>query len=216
MTDITTATGTRFYISETEVEATIYDYRLAGWVEIEQVESISEFGDECEDIAILAVGSDRIEHKKGTRRTVGFSLVVGYDPLDDGQDVISAANDSDVQFAFRVILPGEFNNILYFHALVRSDKLAIGTNSNVVRRNYVCVLTSLVLTDTSSDIPLGFLQGAGSLRVHTRMQGKATASFQGTGNLSVDIIVKVDFLLLRDGVSHLLLRDGVSRLVLEH
>jgi hypothetical protein len=185
VTDVTTAAGTRFYVSDDEIEQTLDGFNsISDWVEVEQVESIAEFGDEVEDIPVPQIGSNRIEHKKGVHSPVGFNLVVGHDPLDSGQDFLAIANDSIVEFAFKVIIPGEIDAVLFFHALVKSNKLNVGTASDVVRRNYSCTLNSDIITQDNIG-HIATFSGAGGMSVHMRQISAAVARLSGDSTLAV-------------------------------
>lgn len=185
---VTTGAGTRFYISDDQVEDTLAGFRsIDNWVEVEQVKSISEFGVESEDIIRMAIGRERGDHIKGVRSPVGLNVIVGHDPFDDGQDEFNIAEGLTVQFAFRIVIPisDEVNNVIYFQALVRSNKLAVGTTSDVVRRNYACTLNSEIVTvvDVTNNIFASF-QGAGRLTASLRMRVGVAANYAGAGILT--------------------------------
>ena len=196
--DIVTAAGTRFYISSDQVAETFEGFRsISDWVELGNVETIAEFGEESEDIVRIAFGQERLEHLKGLRGPVGLNIVVGHDVLDDGQDAFDIAEGVAIQFAFKIAIPisDEVNDIIYFQALVRSSTWAVGSNDNVVRRNYACTLNSEIFTVTeiSSSIAASF-QGAGSLIASLKMRIGVSATYAGAGSLTAPIS-------LRQGVS---------------
>lgn len=145
MGDISTASGTRVYIG-TQVITTAADtlaefLAMSTWTEIGLIESVGEFGDESADVAFAAIGDGRTRHAKGARDAGTMALVCAHDPTDAGQAAIELAEQTDFNYAFRVLLadsPGGAysNSDIYFRGLVRSRRKNVGTNDNVIRNTY--------------------------------------------------------------------------------
>lgn len=144
MGDITTASGTKVYISTTAAASSVdtaTEFAAKTYVEIGLIESVGEFGDESADVAFAAIGDGRTRHAKGARDAGTMALVCAHDPTDAGQAAIELAEQTDFNYAFRVLLadsPGGAysNSDIYFRGLVRSRRKNVGTNDNVIRNTY--------------------------------------------------------------------------------
>jgi Phage tail tube protein, TTP len=152
---IITASGTQVYIGPqvTDVQAdTLIEFQaLSGWTPIGLIESVGEFGDQANDVTFAAIGDARIRHAKGARDAGTMALVCAHDPLDPGQAALESAEQTKLNFAFRVTLPDTpgltfTNTELYFRGLVSSRRKNIGTNDNVVRNNYNVLVNSELFT----------------------------------------------------------------------
>src|SRR5262245_1839969 len=152
---IVTASGTPGYIGPqvTDVAAdTLAEFQaLSGWTAIGLIESVGEFGDEAADVTFAAIGDARIRHAKGARDAGTMALVCAHDPLDTGQLALETAEQTKLNFAFRVTLPdtpgSPFTNTeIYFRGLVASRRKNIGTNDNVIRNNYNVLVNSELFT----------------------------------------------------------------------
>jgi len=155
---IVTASGTKVYIGAavTDQEAdTLTEFQaMSAWVEIGLIESVGEFGDQANDVTFAALGDARMRHAKGARDAGSMAIVCAHDPTDVGQAAIELAEQSDNNFAFKVILPDSptanfENTVLYFRGLVQSRRKNIGTNDNVIRNNYNVGVNSELFTSLS-------------------------------------------------------------------
>lgn len=145
MGDISTASGTRVWIG-TSVITTAADslaefLAMSTWTEVGLIESIGEFGDESADVTFASIGDGRTRHAKGARDAGTMALVVAHDPTDAGQAAVELAEQTEFNYAFRVLVadsPGVTysNTDIYFRGLVRSRRKNIGTNDNVIRNTY--------------------------------------------------------------------------------
>lgn len=137
------ASGTTFSIvaaSATPANAAAYA-ALTPWQAVGLVESVGEFGDEASAISFAALGDGRVRKSKGARDAGTLSLTVAYDSTDAGQTLLETAEGTNVNYAFRVVLPikatsGGTNEILYFMGLVMSKRNNVGNNDNIVRRTF--------------------------------------------------------------------------------
>lgn len=149
---ITTATGTKIYIgaavSEAQADTLAEFVAMTGWVEIKQVESLGEFGDQATDVTFAALGDARVRHAKGARDAGTMAIVVGHDPVDAGQLLATEAETTNNEFAFRVVLPdgpaGMTDSERYLRGLVASARLNVGANDNVIRTTYNVLISSEV------------------------------------------------------------------------
>lgn len=155
---VTTASGTIFEIGPqvtTAAADSLAEFQaISGWTVVGEVESLGEFGDQANDVTFSAVGDGRVRHIKGARDAGTLALVCGHDPLDTGQAALELAEQTKLQFAFRVTLPDSpgtpfTNTILYFRALVGSRRKNVGNNDNIIRNNYNILLVSEVFTAPS-------------------------------------------------------------------
>src|SRR5262245_15844128 len=155
---ITTASGTHIYIgpavSDAQADTRAEFLALSGYTEIGQVETIGEFGDQSNDVTFAALGDARVRHAKGARDAGQMTVTCGHDPLDVGQDAANGAQETNFQFAIKVVLPdgpaGFSNTELYFRALGSSARLNVGANDNVIRRTYNFGITSQVFEQAAS------------------------------------------------------------------
>lgn len=151
---ITTASGTRVYIGAavTDLSAdTLVEFQaMTNWQEVGLVESVGEFGDQAADVTFAALGDARIRHAKGARDAGTMAVVVGHDPLDVGQGAVEDAEQTDNNYAFRVVLPdgpaGYSNTEYFFRGLVASRRKNIGTNDNIIRNTYNVLVNSELFT----------------------------------------------------------------------
>lgn len=157
---ITTATGTKIYIgaavSEAQADTLAEFIAMTGWVEVKQVESIGEFGDQATDVTFAALGDSRVRHAKGARDAGTMAIVVGHDPVDAGQLAITAAQETNDEYAFRVVLPdgpaGMSDSERYLRGLVASARLNVGANDNVIRTTFNVLISSEIFLQETSTI----------------------------------------------------------------
>ncbi len=144
--------GSKLFISATPIDPeTINDLSdgdaitffeaINDWTEVEEVEDFGELGDSSEAITFTAVADRRVRKLKGPRDAGTQTVVVGRDPLDDGQEAMIAAEADDFNYAFKVELddarsPSYGDSALYYGGLVMNKPTNLGNVSNVVRRNF--------------------------------------------------------------------------------
>jgi hypothetical protein len=152
MGDIVTASGTKVSIGpavDTTTDTAV-EFAALSYVDIGLVESIGEFGDDSNDVSFAAIGDARTRHAKGARDAGTMAVVAGHDPTDIGQQAMVAAELTNNNFAFRVILPDAPTpnyapTTMYFRGLVRSAKRNIGNNDNVIRNTYNVGINSAIV-----------------------------------------------------------------------
>jgi hypothetical protein len=149
---ITTASGTKVYIgaavSEQAADTLAEFQAMTGWTEIKQVESLGEFGDQATDVTFAALGDARVRHAKGARDAGTMAITCGHDPLDVGQQQASDAQETNDEYAFRVVLPdgpaGFSDSEQFFRGLVASARLNVGANDNVIRTTFNVLISSQI------------------------------------------------------------------------
>jgi hypothetical protein len=155
--DVVTASGTRVFIGAAATSSidTIAEFEAtSGWVEIGLVESVGEYGDQANKVTFEALGDGRVRKSKGARDAGTLAIVCGHDPTDTGQAALVAAEATNVNYMFKVILPdgpaGYSDTIQYFRGLVMGKRLNVGNNENIVRKNFSVEINSAVLEDPAS------------------------------------------------------------------
>ena len=144
--------GSKLYISPepvdqdsinamTDAEALTFFDGIEDWVEVEEVEDLGTIGDTAEAITFTSVGNSRVRKLKGPKDAGTQSLVVGRDPLDEGQEELITAEGTSFNYAFRLVLsdaptPDYDSSELFYAALVMSKSTNLGNVSNVHRRNF--------------------------------------------------------------------------------
>lgn len=155
---VTTASGARLFIGPTTPAADAAAYAALDWVEVGEVESLGEFGDEAADVTFTSLSDARVRHLKGARDAGVMSVVVGRDPLNAGQIAVRAAEKTKFAFAFKVeaadaLDANDTDSIFYFHALVQSAKENFGESDNVVRTNFNLGITTAIVEVPATVVP---------------------------------------------------------------
>ena len=148
---ISTSAGARIFIGHTvnvdAIEAMTDEAALAfweaiaeeHWTEVEEVESISQFGDTSQVANFVSLGKRRVRKLKTTKDAQTTTLTVGRDPLDAGQIALSAAQKTDFNYAFRVIYNDARDENFspstdYFGGMVLSEPITVGAATDVTKR----------------------------------------------------------------------------------
>ena len=154
-----TASGTQVFIGASvtvqEADSLAEFQAMSAWTEIKNVESVGEFGHQSNDVTFAALGDARTQHAKGARDAGQMTITVAHDPLDVGQAAIEAAEQTNFNYAFKVVLPDAptaayGNTVQYFRGLVQSRRKNIGTNDNVIRNTYNVGVNSELFTALAS------------------------------------------------------------------
>ena len=148
-----TASGAKLSIGSSVAPATLNraGYETdSSYVEVGEIEDMGEFGDEASSVTFAAIGDGRVRKSKGARDAGTMELVIGFDSQDTGQASLRDAEATTFNYNFKVELADapnatQTNSIFYFRGLVMSQRIAIGTNDNIMRMNVtVGVNTPLV------------------------------------------------------------------------
>lgn len=143
MGDIITASGTRFYIGPSVASTvdTTGEFSALSYTEVGLIETLGEVGDESNAVTFAAIGDGRVRKAKGARDAGTMAITVGHDPSDAGQLAMIAAEATNNNYAFKMVLPdgpttSSTDTVVYFRGLVMSKRLNVGENDNVVRRTF--------------------------------------------------------------------------------
>jgi hypothetical protein len=125
------------------------------WVEVEEKENLGTVGDSAESIPFTTIGRNRVRKLKGPRNAGTQELVVGRDPLDDGQEVLIAAEGTDFNYPFKIELndaktSGHSKSVLYYAGLVLSRPTNMGPNAQVTTRTFSIDINTGVLEVAST------------------------------------------------------------------
>lgn len=159
--------GAKFYISPTSVNPDTIDAMdntallafyngISDWEEVEEVENLGEVGDTAENIAFTTVGRNRVRKLKGPRDAGNQTVVVGRDPLDDGQEAMIAAEGTDFNYPFKILMndaraAGYSQSAQYYIGLVMSRPTSHGPNAQVTTRSFGININSSIL-EVSSEV----------------------------------------------------------------
>lgn len=145
------ANGTKVYISTavTAEPADAASYAALTWVEIGDVESLGEFGDDSPILSAMTLQDERVFKAKGARDAGTLAITVLDRPDDAGQLAMIAAEASKFNYPFKVVLPnrvtvGGTDQIEYMIGLVSSKRLNVGDNSNFLRRTFNVAVNSKI------------------------------------------------------------------------
>jgi hypothetical protein len=149
---INAAAGTRVFIggTTTDMDESQGTFEADSYVEIEEVESIGDFGDAAESVPFTSLSDNRVRKLKGPRDAGTCALVVGDFPGDAGQTALVAAEATAFDYRFKVIgndaltLGGD-GSVSYFAAKVMGKKKSVGAANNVVRRTFDLGINSDIL-----------------------------------------------------------------------
>jgi hypothetical protein len=152
------ASGARFYVTTSAVytePANAAAYLALTWVEVADVESIGEYGDEASILTAATLQDSRVFKGKGPRDAGTIALTV-LDRVDDaGQAQLITAEGVSQNYGFKVELPNKIttsgtNELNYFIGLVSSKRLNVGNTSNIVRRTFNIAVNSAITTTAAT------------------------------------------------------------------
>lgn len=164
---IHTNADSKLYISPTSVNvdtinamddaaAVAFFEGISDWVEVEELEDLGELGDTSEAITFTALNNSRVRKLKGPRDAGTQTIVVGRDPLDDGQEAFIAAERTKFDYPVKIELAdartaGHSNSVLYYAGMVQGAPTNLGNVSNVVRRTFSVGINTAIY-EVSSDV----------------------------------------------------------------
>jgi hypothetical protein len=148
---IASTTGAQVFIgpvNSTAADET--DYSALSYTEIQEVESIGEFGDQASTITFTSLGDARVRKRKGVRDAGDLNVVVANDPLDAGQQAVVEAQTTEFTYAFKIVLAdaadaNDTDSVFYFRALVASTRLNVGSANDIIKRTFVVLIDSPVV-----------------------------------------------------------------------
>ena len=155
--DIVTASGSKLFIgpATTNVTDTLAEFQsITAWTEIGLIENLGELGDEASSVTGAAIGDSRIRKAKGARDAGTMSVICFHDPTDTGQAAVEAAEQTNDNYAFKLIIadgpPGYSDTTKYFRGLVMGRRQNVGTNDNIIRNTYNIGVNSPLVIDVAS------------------------------------------------------------------
>lgn len=165
---IHTNAGTRVFISPVPVDVdaindmtdeaavTFFD-AITDWIEVEELEDTGEFGDNSEAITFTALANSRVRKLKGPRDAGTQAIIVGRDPLDDGQQAFIDAEKTNFNYAIRqefsdARTPEYTNSEIFYAGMVMGAPVNAGNVSNVVRRTFNVGINTGVYEVSSAEI----------------------------------------------------------------
>lgn len=146
------SSGAKLYIGSqnSDPDTVLADYQADSFIEVAEVESLGDFGDESGDITFTSLSDARVKHLKGPRDAGSMPIVVGDDMTDAGQTAMEAAEASPLDFTFKVVLNnaitvGGSGSEHYFIGKVMSKKRAVGSATDVTKKNFTVGINSPVV-----------------------------------------------------------------------
>lgn len=111
------------------------------WIEVEEIEDLGEHGDTAEAVTFTSISNRRVRKLKGSKDAGTKTVVVGRDPLDDGQVALVEAEATDFDYAFKVEHadargPSYTDSVDYFGGMVMSKTVNQGQVNTVTRRTH--------------------------------------------------------------------------------
>lgn len=167
---VSTTSGARFYIGPVvnvdTIQANTHEQNVTlfeaianeDWTEVEEVESYGDLGDTSEAATFASVTDRRVRKMKTVRDAGTLALVVGRDALDEGQIALEAAEETDFNYAFKLVYKDardEFDtdSVEYFGGMVMSRATNIGGGSDVTKRTFnIGVNTGITAVQTVPQI----------------------------------------------------------------
>lgn len=160
---VNTSSETKYYIGgSTPIDYSsdanaIDDFEALTWVLIGEVEDGGEYGDEAADVTFQSLADGRVRHLKGARDAGVLALVFGDDPMDAGQIALKAAEQTKLDFNFKVEYAdapqeGWSGSVDYFRGKVQSVRKQVGAGDNVVRRTGNIGISTAILTVEPADL----------------------------------------------------------------
>ena len=159
--DIQTTSGSKFFISDTPVAATVDTVLewegITTWIEVGLIEDLGELGDVSTEVTGAAIGDGRVRKAKGARNAGTMAVIAFRDPFDTGQQAVITAEATNDNYGFKLVpddsaAPGT-NTVLYFRGLVMSKAERYGTNDNIMRRVFNIGVNSPVTEDPATTGP---------------------------------------------------------------
>lgn len=156
MAEPSASAGAKFFICATPTAATTAAaYAALTWVELGLTESVSEFGDTAASITWTGLGDNRVRKIKGANDAGDVTVVCALESLDPGQIAANAARKSKFNYPIKVLcedstVENDTDSTFYFQAKVMSNKITVGSNNDVLKRNYVFAIDSDIV-DPSED-----------------------------------------------------------------
>ncbi|HZH27352.1 MAG TPA: hypothetical protein VEY95_09225 [Azospirillaceae bacterium] len=150
---VTIAAGSKLFIGPANSTAdtkTAYE-ALTPYVEVGEIESIGEFGDQASEVTFTSIGDRRVRKFKGSFNAGTIQLTLARDLVNAGQADLRDALREDDDYAFMVTLSDELTPVtgkpttFYFRGKVMSYTANIGNADNVVRSTVSIGINSAIV-----------------------------------------------------------------------
>lgn len=139
---IFSSNGTQIYISTTSQNtepADLAAYEALSYTEIKEIESLGSFGDTSNEVTFASLSDGRMKRMKGVRDAGTLDLVMGIDYSDTGQAALLAAEQTDFNYAFKVVFndapDGGTPSERYFIAQVGSASEQVDSSDSILKLN---------------------------------------------------------------------------------
>lgn len=137
--------GAKFYIGgaiddpHRDLTESDFTSQSEAWVQIRHTENLGRSGDASEEITVATIDNPRARRLKGVRSAGTMELVCSFDSTDAGQVALIAAEKTDFDYAFRLVLDdapaGGTPSERMFIAAVGSAEEGYDTANNSVKLN---------------------------------------------------------------------------------
>lgn len=137
---IGTSEGSTVFIGPVTDATTLVELKaLTGWIEVEGVESIGEFGPEGQDVTFTPLKGPSVQHLKGAIDNGMLPIIYAADPLDPGQIALSAAAATKFEYAVKIVLADEADandtpTTFYARGPVFGKRINVGGANDVRKR----------------------------------------------------------------------------------
>ena len=154
MSDLFAVSGCKFYIGTAlAAKATDFvagDFSAVTWQEVDGWTQMGQFGDTAALITTAVINRGRDVKQKGTRNAGSMENVFAYDPTDQGQINLEAAEKTAINYAIKVELNdmpsgGSTNSERLFVGLVTSANESGGDANNVRSLNVTVEINSNIV-----------------------------------------------------------------------
>lgn len=156
---ISTSSGAQFFFGP--VNNTANDntaYTALTYVEVKEVESVSEFGDTASTVTATTLADARVRKRKGVRDAGDITVVCLHDPLDPGQLAMVASEPTPFTYATKILLAdgadaNDTDTTIFFRGLVSSTRLSGLQPNEITKRNFVMLIDSRPIETASVAVP---------------------------------------------------------------
>lgn len=150
---VRTAAGSKLYIGPVAGSSvdTRGEFEALSYVEVGEIESIGDFGDQAAATNFTALGDRRVRKIKTTFDAGTIALTLGRDPTDTGQAALVAALAEDDDYAIKIELNDASQGspssptTFYFRGQVQSYTTNIGNAENVVKASTNIAINSAII-----------------------------------------------------------------------
>jgi len=158
---VSTAVGSKLYISSAvSTSSTQGQYEAETWVEVEQLESIGDFGDTTNPVTFIGLNDARVQKKKGSSDAGTLSVTMAFNEAADGspitgqfQMLTAANNTTSSDYAFKITLndattgsPLGTDSTFYFRGQVGSFVRSAPGADEILRVSSEVRINSEILT----------------------------------------------------------------------